>query len=129
MTEKTGKGILDLDELFGQARAVKVRWKSQEYELLRMEGIDPKQAMRFQKMQRKAMSLQNISADDFSDEDAEKLEELFDDMLKVLCKNLPLTEMPFLAKTNIIMFYVEETQPKNALKTALKKTGVTSSAG
>jgi hypothetical protein len=74
-------------------------------------------------MHREAMSLQN--ADEANDE----IVALFDKMLSSLCPSLPLMKIPFLAKTRIITFYIEETQGKKVLEVALKNvTGATSSA-
>ena len=118
---------LDLDELFGQARAVKVKWQGKEYELLRMEAIGPRDAVRFQKLQLKASKLQ--MSDDMDDETAREVEKTFDDMLNLLCKDMPLGEMVFMQKMRVITYYIEETQGKKALEIALQKvTGETSSA-
>lgn len=120
--------ILDLDELFGQARAVKVKWQDQEYELLKMEAISPQDAVRFQKLQIAAGKLQ--MKDDMDDASAKQIEKLIDDMLKLLCKELPLQEMKFMVKMRVLTYYIEETQGKKALETALSKvTGAKSSAG
>ena len=118
---------LDLDELFGQARAVKVKWQGKEYELLRMEAIGPRDAVRFQRQQLKASKLQ--MSDDMDDETAREVEKTFDDMLNLLCKDMPLGEMVFMQKMRVITYYIEETQGKKALEIALQKvTGETSSA-
>lgn len=120
--------VLDLDELFGQARAVKVKWQDQEYELLKMEAISPQDAVRFQKLQIAAGKLQ--MKNDMDDASAKQLEKLIDDMLKLLCKELPLQGMKFLVKMRVLTYYIEETQGKKALETALSKvTGAKSSAG
>ncbi len=119
--------VLDLDELFGQARAVKVKWQDQEYELLKMEAISPKDAVQFQKLQIAAGKLQ--MKDDMDDASAKQIEKLIDDMLKLLCKELPLQDMKFMVKMRILTYYIEETQGKKALETALSKvTGGKSSA-
>ena len=121
------KKILDLDELFGQARAVKVKWKGTEYELLKMEGIGPREAVAFQKMQVKASQLQGSK--NIDDKKAKEIEKLFDEMLKLLCKQLPVQEMDFMVKMRTLTFYIEETQGKKVLETALSKaTGAMSSA-
>lgn len=120
--------VLDLDELFGQARAVKVKWQDQEYELLKMEAISPQDAVQFQKLQIAAGKLQMKG--DMDDAAAKKIEKLIDDMLKLLCKELPLQEMKFMVKMRVLTYYIEETQGKKALETALSKvTGAKSSAG
>lgn len=127
MSDETRK-VLDLDDLFGQARAVKVRWKGQEYELLRMEALTPIKAQQFGKLQDKARSLQ--TEDEIDEERSQKIESLFDEMLRSLCSDLPLENIPFMGKMRIITFYIEETQGKKVLEAALRSlTGETSSPG
>jgi hypothetical protein len=111
---------LNLDELFGQARAVEVIYEGETYELLRLEGIDPKRLTQFQKLQKRASALQR-AGEGMTDKQSEDVEALFDDMLAILCKDLPLATMPFIKKMRIITFYIEETQGKKALETALNK--------
>lgn len=126
-----GNKVLNLDELFGQARAVKVRWQGREYELLRMEGIGPKQATQFNKLHLQASRLQgSVNSQDVDDAQAEEIEEVFNKMIKILCADFPVSEAPFMAKMSIVQFYVEQTQGKKAMETALRKlTGETSSRG
>ena len=120
--------VLDLNELFGQAKTVKVKWKEEEYELLRIEGISPKQALQLQSFQKRIEKLKDKSEP--AEEDATDMEKLFDEILKMLCKELPLKEIPFNGKMAIMRFYIEETQGKKALEVALANlTGATSSQG
>jgi hypothetical protein len=121
--------VLDLDELFGQARAVKVRWKEQEYEFLRMEGISPKQATAFNKLHLKSAKLQKaMQSGEVGDDEAEQIDEVLSQMILVLCPTFPVSEVQFMMKTQIIQFYMEQTQGKKAMETALKElTGETSS--
>jgi hypothetical protein len=111
--------ILDLDELFGQAKAVRVKWQGQEYELFKMEAISPQDAVRFQKLQVSASKLQ--MKEGMGDADAKQVEKLIDDILKLLCKELPLHEIKFMVKMRILTYYIEETQGKKALETALNQ--------
>ena len=117
-----GKRVLNLDEMFGQDRPVKVLWGGREYELLRLEAFSPRQIHALGKLQGEAARLgaNAPKGADAPDVDAE-IGALFDEMLAVLCKELPLSTMPFLAKTRIITFYIEETQGKKALEEALMK--------
>jgi hypothetical protein len=121
---------LDLDELFGQARAVMVKWQGKEYELIRLEALGPKAIMRFQSMQKKANELRSASMlkKQLTDEQSADIESLFDEMLTMLCQKFPVKTVPFAAKTKALEFYITETQGKKALDVALKKrTGATSS--
>lgn len=107
---------LDLDELFGQARAVKVKWSGKEYELVRIEALGPKSISRFQGLQNKTSQLQMLSLNaDITDEQDKEIIDLFNEMLLMLCKDLPVLEMPFAAKSKCLEFYIVETQGKNAL--------------
>ena len=110
---------LDLDELFGQARAIKVKWGGRFYELVRLEALGPKPISRFQALQEKASNLQKISLDgEITDEQDQQIIELFDEMLKMLCKELPVSQIPFAAKSKVLEFYITETQGKNSLDIA-----------
>lgn len=115
---------LDLDELFGDARPIKVRWKGTEYNLLRLDAFSPREINAFQKMHKESLELSQVEGNE------DRVVALFDKMLEALCPSLPLAEMPFLAKTRIITFYIEETEGKKALEVALvEQIGATPSAG
>jgi hypothetical protein len=123
--------VLNLDEMFGEDRPVKVKWKGVEYDLLRLEAFSPREINRFQMMQKDASELQRLKNENAADKSIDaKIEQLFDKMLSTLCAKLPLKEIPFLGKTRIITFYIEETQGKKALEVALTQqvTGATSLA-
>ena len=126
--------VLDLDELFGQARAIKVRWQTREYELLRMDAISPKQSLYFQKMVGRVQKLQSAQPNgtEHSEEEDEKqaaeLESLVNESLKLLCSELPVETIPFGRRMQILTFYSEEMQGKKALEVALSElTGATPS--
>jgi hypothetical protein len=117
-----GRRLLDLDELLGQARPIKVKWQGATYELLNSDGISPKQAVQFQKMQGRVQNL--IGSDQSSvtsDQDAVELEAVLDEMLGMLCAELPLGEIKFGMKLKIITFYVQETQGKNGVDAAVSE--------
>lgn len=128
MSEEKGKA-LDLDELFGQARAIKVKWQGKEYELVRLEGLGPRQIVAFNAMRTRAMELQTVSMAaqqsenviEISEKQAKDIENIFDEMLTMLSKELPLSDMLFQAKMRTLEFYIEEIQGKKAVETALKK--------
>lgn len=114
--------VLDLDELFGQARAVKVRFKGAEYEFLRTDGISPRQATQFNQMHLKSARLQkSMQKGEVSDAQAEQIDGILSQMIKVLCPNFPVNDLGFMAKTQVIQFYMEQTQGKKATETMLKK--------
>jgi len=127
------KKPLNLDEIYGTARSIGVIFKDRRYELVRLEALDPKQAVRFQKLQLKAKQLQSINPNEPSDDDAEQITQAVDDMLRILCADLPLAdaELTFTKKTRILEYYFDEALEKKAPKLALEKmknkTGVRSS--
>lgn len=134
MTEE--QKVLNLDELFGNVRAVKAKWQGVTYELVRVEALSPKAISRFQSMQKRASQLQMKSLNnDVTDEESTEIVSLINTMLLTLCETMPVESMPFAAKTKLLEFYITETQEKNALNIALakgkkgKRTGAMSSRG
>ena len=120
------KHMLDLDELFGQARGIKVIWEKAEYQLTLPEAFGARETMRLSALHRKAGALQML--DDLTPEQAQELERLLDEILRILCQELPVGEIPFVAKLRALTFYAFETK-KNALRAALEQIGATPSAG
>lgn len=134
MTEE--KKVLDLDQLFGNTRTVKVKWEGKGYELVRVEALSPKAISRFQSMQKRASHLQMKSLnDEMTEAESQEIVSLINTMLNTLCETMPVESMPFAAKTRALEFYIMETQGKNALDIALakgkkgKRTGAMSSRG
>lgn len=131
----TDKKVLDLDELFGEARAIKIKWGGKEYELLRMEALSPRSISRFQGLQRRTHALQSevTGGGELSEESNQEIMRMFDEMLMMLCESFPVNTMPFAYKAKVLEFYIEETQPKNAVDAALemmkKQTGAASIQG
>lgn len=125
MSEETDGKVLDLDQLFGQAKAVKVKWEGEMHELLRLEAISPKQAMKFNQLYLRAgklqQALQSKTGDELSDADVDEVQAVFDEMLGMLCATLPLKEIPYMAKSQIMVFYMEQTQGKKAMEAALSQ--------
>ena len=118
---------LDLDELFGQARKIQVKWQGKEFELLSMDGISPTHALQLQALQNKVNALRGKQEPNA--EDASQMEQVLDEILVMIGKDLPLSELTFNKKLAIIHFYIEETQGKKALEVAQAlMTGATSSA-
>jgi|CXWL01.1.fsa_nt_gi hypothetical protein len=110
---------LNLDELFGQSNSVKVTQGGRDYELMRIEALGPKQAVQLQKMQKKADGLKLLN-EEMTDQQALDMESTFDDMIRMLCPDFPIGEITFLMKMRILTFYMEQTQGKKAMETALK---------
>jgi hypothetical protein len=116
MTDEVRK--LDLDELFGQAQAVKVVHNGREYELLKLDALGPRQAVKIQKMQKKAQVLQSLG-EQITEEQSLEIEKIFEDIILMLCEDFPVKEITFAKKLRIVMYYMEETEGKKALENAL----------
>lgn len=118
--------VLDLDELFGQAKAIKVRWEGQEYEFLRMETFSPRQLVQFNQIHIESEKLKDEMAKTSASEEekealGDQIENLLDKMLITLCPKFPVDEINFMRKSAAIQFYMEQTQAKNAKRAMLKK--------
>ena len=112
--------VLDLQQLFGQSQSIKVKCRDgKTYELMRMDAITPKEAVRFQKLQVRASSIQK-AGQNMSNEQAADLTIIFDELLSILCKDLPLKQMEYLEKVTVINFYMEQTQGKKTMDRALR---------
>lgn len=122
------KCSLNLDEIFGLAKPIKVVWKSIEYELPRPEAFSPKSWAGFSALQGKIGSLQAMG-EQLTDEQAEQLDQIANDCIKFLSPKLAKCELPFFAKVQVIKFYgdqIEGDAPKNPLGSP---TGEASSVG
>lgn len=115
------KKALNLDELFGQARAVKVIWKAKTYELPHFNDMSSKQLMAFQRLQARATSLRN-AGEYVTDEQAEQMAAVLDETLSLICVDFPISGLTFMEKSRVLAFYVEETTEKKMTDlVALKK--------
>lgn len=141
MSEENSRA-LSLDDLFGQAQSMVVLHEGVRYELPKLKTLSPKKLQRFQELGKEAFKLQKFGKDDFTKEQATEVEDLLDEILTMLCKELPLkpvskwqrllahlrkkklpTPLTFEKKMAVVMYYGEETQGKKAVwPTAQKKT-------
>ena len=117
--------VLNLDEMFGEDRPVKVKWKTGEYELHRFTALSVTNVLKFQKMRREVMRLQVL--DEVTEKDAKTIESLFNAMLQMIGPELPLDEIPYVMKPTILAFYFEQIDEKKRTIPAKKTTGVRSS--
>ncbi len=125
MAQDNGKA-LDLDELFGQNKSIKVKWHDKQYELIPISAIGPKDALALQKMQARATAFSS-QKEEITDETAAELERMFDEMLVILSRELPLEQIPFGAKMKILEFYTQESEGKKKALPNIKPTGARSS--
>lgn len=117
--------VLNLDEMFGEDRPVKVKWKEGEYELHRFTALSVVNVLRFQKMRRGVMRLQVV--DEVSEKDAATIETLFNEMLKLIGPDLPLDDIPYVMKPTILAFYFEQIDEKKRTSPRRRMTGARSS--
>lgn len=97
--------VLNLDELFGQNKAIKVKWGTKEYDLLATNSIGPRDLVRWQKLIGKVEKLQDLDTDEMTDEQADELESTINSALKLIGPDLPIGELSFMAKVRILEFY------------------------
>lgn len=116
---------LDLDEVLGQTKAVKVRRHGIEYDLADLNALSVHKIIQFQSLRRKATMLQ--LQENVSEEQAGVIEQMFDQMLRILCDSLP-PNLSYSEKTAILAFYFTETAPKKVMSpNSPPLTGATSS--
>lgn len=107
------KTVLDLDELLGQRKQIKVRRNGVEHDFSDMNALSAKEVIQIQTMRQKIARLQIL--DDLNEEQSKEIEKLFDGILAMLCKDIPLAEISYVEKTTILAFYFTESQTKKAM--------------
>lgn len=112
---------LNLDELFGQAKKIKVVWQDKSYELVRPEGLGPKEFVRWDSLLNKIQVLKDETTSD--EQKAEELEGVYNDVLMMICPQLVAAGLPFLGKMRVLQFYMEEVEGKKAPKAESPSTG------
>jgi hypothetical protein len=129
VSDETTK-VLDLDELFGQAKGVIVRWSGQEYSLTKMNGLTPAQLVELNKLQTDSFKLKKTAEKGtLTENDLTALDGIMDRMLGILCPTFPASSVPFIPKSKVIEFYMDA-HPKNAVQAEPKhSTGARHSAG
>lgn len=98
------KAVLNLDELFGQAEPIKVKWQGKNYELRRPEAMGPVEYAQFAKLQRKVEVLQ-VGDGEMDEAQAGNMEQLVINMLAMLNSDLGKVPMPFVARMRALEFY------------------------
>lgn len=121
------RNVLNLDELFSDAQALEVKHDGKVYDLPRLKTLSPKKWQRFQELGKQALKLKNLKAENATGREVDEVEQMLDQMLRLLSKDLPLTPLTwwqrFLMfirvkqfphpltleeKTRIIMFYTTQ---------------------
>ncbi len=107
-------GVLNLDELFGASRPIKVVWKGVEYHLRRPEGMGPVEIVRLEHLRERHAALDAAAKTDGVEPYMLQIEECVDEMIAVLSTELARQKLPFLAKTNVLEFWIGEIDAENA---------------
>ena len=112
MTEEKKTAVLNLDELFGVARPIKVVFGGRTYEMVRPEALSPKAFVRWDKLVKRAMRLQVEANGEMSDEMTEELEGVIGDAIYMACPELEQAGLSFPQKMSVLNFYAEEVKPE-----------------
>ncbi len=120
MSDET-KAVLNLDELFGQAQPIKVKWQGKDYELRNPEAMGPVEYAQFSKLQTRVNALQ-VGAGEMDEEQAGNMEQLVINMLAMLNSDLGKVPMPFVARMRALEFYSQQLGFEDA-SSAEKKAG------
>jgi len=105
------KQTLDLDELFGKDKPIIVKWGGKEYRMVGQRELSPKKSVQYQSLVNDAATLQSFGDGDISNEQAEVLENAINNALMIICEPLAKTNMPFMAKVEVIKFYTAQINP------------------
>lgn len=111
MTEKKN-AVLNLDELFGVARPIKVILGGRTYEMVRPEALSPKGFVQWDKLQRRAMELQVGADGEMSEEMTAELEDVISEAIYMACPGLREAELNFPQKVSVLNFYAAEVAPE-----------------
>ena len=132
--ENNGR-VLDLDELFGMARPIVVRWKGRDYPLRRPTALSPEEIVRNERLRVRWADLQERISDgealQTSSGLAGEIEEVTLEMIAILCPALAKAGVPFVAQVQVLQYYANEVVPEVAPDDSEKKVfpGVISSPG
>ena len=120
------QNVLSLDELFGQADPVKVKWQGKMYNLRKVDAFNPKELNRWDHLQRKSEELENLEEEEMTDEQAETLEEVVYESVKMLNENLA-EKTQFYHQVSILAFYGEKVKAETdeLEKKRAKRLGLT----
>jgi len=125
--------VLNLDELFGQTKPIKVRWQGVEYELRRPENLGPVEIARNEKLGKRHETLtKRVGERGFANNEAAQTElgKVLNELISILCPELAKAKLPFAAQLKVLDFYDAEviaTSPKQKMPTVMpvSSTGVT----
>jgi len=97
---------LNLDELLGTQKTIKIIFGGYEYFMLPPEAMGPRQMAALSNFN-KTLSL-DLGTEEISEEEAAKIEVMVDKAIAIFCEDLSKVKVPFMGKVQIINFYMEE---------------------
>lgn len=103
MSDET-KAVLDLDELFGNATPIKVKWQGKDYELRLPESMGPVEYAQFGKLQTRVNALQ-VGDGTMDETQAGEMDQLVNNMLAILNGEIGKAQLPFVARMRALEFY------------------------
>ncbi len=109
MSENTGNErpernhLLDLDDLLGQSRSIKVRLHGTEYPMQHIRTLSPEALAQFLHHQAR-LEKEKPSEDPDS---LVRMSEAIDGMLLIVCPELAKVSLSFMAKMQVLAFYSE----------------------
>lgn len=101
-------GVLNLDDLFGKSRPVRVVFKGVEYELLRPESLSPAQYSDWLRLQ-KQVEVIRAKGKDLTEKDFQEWDGLLSEVLGMLCQKFVAAEPSFQVRSKALEFYFQET--------------------
>ena len=116
MTEEKKTAVLNLDELYGVARPIKVVFDGRTYEMVRPDALSPKAFVQWDKLVKRAMKLQVGANDEMTDEMTAELETVIEMAIYMACPELEKAGLSFPQKMSILNFYAEEVKPEKKVE-------------
>lgn len=112
-------GVLNLDELFGESKPVKVKWHGALHELRRPEALGPRDLVRYDKLMALMAAAQTLTPllsqgekaeEESENAQAEAIEHAIDEMLRMVGPTLLTAHPPlsFMAKNRVLQYYTEQ---------------------
>lgn len=111
MSDDVNNQVLDLNALYGVDKPLKVLWGAGEYVMRRPQAFGPRDLVTLEDLQKRAVHLQNLGAG-MTDAQAIELENVLNQLLAMVCPEMPTADMPFVARARIAMWYFKQVSPE-----------------
>jgi hypothetical protein len=140
-TAPASSQALDLDALYGHSSQPRsVKFGDQVYELRSLDAFGPLELMQFQrlvsamrKLPRELMAAMNAGQAPAPKQkrQTEEMVKTVDNLVQFICPDLPLTNLPFAAKLQVINFFYRGTgtEATTSKKVTSRRTGAGSTRG